>query len=185
MHRRRGQGCSLTEFLDLLQKRTHQSALAAPICATMLLCRQRCLVRIYTPCTKIRTSWSCHSNSSMILDSSNRTGTWSSVNTTLAVSLAGEAAAATRQRHTTQTSADRTTLRLVLPGPKAVWSFIALPSTAKSGDAVISKDCAANSPEGAHHTISADLPVVIVTEYGLADLRMVDDRTRVSQNVAD
>ena len=103
-----------------------------------------------------------------------------SVNTTLAVSLAGEVAAATRQRHYYSDVGGQNDFALGATWAEGGLSFIALPSTAKSGDAVISK-IVPTLPEGAHHTISADLPVVIVTEYGLADLRMVDDRTRVSR----
>jgi RimJ/RimL family protein N-acetyltransferase len=44
---------------------------------------------------------------------------------------------------------------------------------------VLHSKIVAQHPEGSHHTIGADLPVVVVTEQGLADLRHLNDPERV------
>ena len=51
---------------------------------------------------------------------------------------------------------------------------------ARLRDGSLESKIVALHPEGAHHTIGADLPVVVVTEQGVADLRTlgVDDRAR-------
>lgn len=107
-----------------------------------------------------------------------------SINSALTVSVAGEVAAATignkyysdvGGQHDFATGADRS---------EGGIPIIALPSTARLKDGSIISKIVAEHPAGSHHTIGADLPSVIVTENGLADLRGKDDRERVEETLA-
>lgn len=102
-----------------------------------------------------------------------------SVNATIAVSLHGEVAASTiGTRHHSDVGGQHD-FALGASWSEGGIAIIALPSTATLKDGSLLSKVVATHDEGAHHTISADLPVVVVTEQGVADLRGLDDPERV------
>lgn len=102
-----------------------------------------------------------------------------SVNATIAVSLTGEVAAATiKQRYHSDVGGQFDFAQGASLSENGT-SFIALLSTAQLRDGSLESKIVAVHSEGAHHTISADLPIVVVTEHGIADLRQLVDTERV------
>lgn len=102
-----------------------------------------------------------------------------SINATIAVSLNGEVAAATiGTRHHSDVGGQHD-FALGASWSEGGIAIIALPSIATLRDGSLQSKVVATHAEGAHHTISADLPVVVVTEHGVADLRGLDDPGRV------
>lgn len=102
-----------------------------------------------------------------------------SINATIAVSLNGEVAAATiGKRHHSDVGGQHD-FALGASWSDGGIAIIALPSTATLKDGSRQSKVVATHDGGAHHTISADLPVVVVTEHGVADLRGLDDPGRV------
>lgn len=102
-----------------------------------------------------------------------------SINSALAVSLSGEVAAATIHKRYYSDVGGQFDFALGAswaPGGKAI---IALPSVAELRDGGLESRIVALHAEGAHHTIGADLPVIVVTEQGAADLRGLHDPERV------
>lgn len=102
-----------------------------------------------------------------------------SVNATIAVSLSGEVAAATIGTRHHSDVGGQNDFALGASWSEGGIAMIALPSVATLRDGSIQSKVVATHSEGAHHTISADLPVVVVTEHGVADLRGLDDPERV------
>ena len=102
-----------------------------------------------------------------------------SINSALAVSLTGEVCAATIARHYYSDVGGQFDFALGASWAQGGIAIIALPSVVCRGDGVLQSKIVALHPEGAHHTIGADLPVVVVTEQGVADLRHLNDRERV------
>jgi acyl-CoA hydrolase/L-amino acid N-acyltransferase YncA len=102
-----------------------------------------------------------------------------SINATIAVSLNGEVAASTiGTRHHSDVGGQHD-FALGASWSEGGIAIIALPSVASLRDGSQQSKVVATHAEGAHHTISADLPVVVVTEQGVADLRGLDDPERV------
>jgi acyl-CoA hydrolase/L-amino acid N-acyltransferase YncA len=102
-----------------------------------------------------------------------------SINATIAVSLNGEVAASTiGTRHHSDVGGQHD-FALGASWSEGGIAIIALPSVATLKDGSQQSKVVATHAEGAHHTISADLPVVVVTEQGVADLRQLDDPGRV------
>ncbi|MGB0747104.1 MAG: GNAT family N-acetyltransferase [Magnetospiraceae bacterium] len=108
-----------------------------------------------------------------------------SVNTTLSISVTGEVAAASKHKHYHSDVGGQHDFALGASWSKGGRPIIALLSTAKppKADGLVSKIVAAHE-DGTHATISADLPVIVATEFGVADLRFVDDRQRVRKMLA-
>jgi len=102
-----------------------------------------------------------------------------SINSALAVSLSGEVCASMLSRHYYSDVGGQFDFALGASWAQGGIAIIALPSVVQRGDGVLQSKIVALHPEGAHHTISADLPVVVVTEQGVADLRHLHDPERV------
>jgi acyl-CoA hydrolase/GNAT superfamily N-acetyltransferase len=102
-----------------------------------------------------------------------------SINSALAVSLTGEVCAATIAKHYYSDVGGQFDFALGASWAQGGIAIIALPSVVRRGDGVLQSKIVALHPEGAHHTIGADLPVVVVTEQGVADLRHLNDPERV------
>lgn len=102
-----------------------------------------------------------------------------SINSALAVSLSGEVCASMIARHYYSDVGGQFDFALGASWARGGIAIIALPSVVDRADGVQQSKIVALHPEGAHHTISADLPVVVVTEQGVADLRHLNDPQRV------
>jgi acyl-CoA hydrolase/RimJ/RimL family protein N-acetyltransferase len=102
-----------------------------------------------------------------------------SINSALAVSLTGEVCGATLARHYYSDVGGQFDFALGASWAQGGIAIIALPSVVQRGDGVLQSKIVALHPEGSHHTIGADLPVVVVTEQGVADLRNLNDPERV------
>jgi 4-hydroxybutyrate CoA-transferase len=102
-----------------------------------------------------------------------------SINSALAVSLSGEVCASMIARHYYSDVGGQFDFALGASWAQGGMAIIALPSVVQRGDGVLHSKIVALHPEGAHHTIGADLPVVVVTEQGVADLRHLHDPERV------
>lgn len=107
-----------------------------------------------------------------------------SVNSALSVSMNGEVVGATVGKKIFSDVGGQHDFAFGASYANGGLAFIALSSTAHpKGGSAVSKIVATHS-EGSHYTISADLPVIFVTEQGYADLRLADDRERVSLMMA-
>lgn len=104
-----------------------------------------------------------------------------SINSTISASVTGEIAAATMGKRYHSDVGGQHDFATGASWSKGGKAFIACLSTARLKDGSVVSKIVAKHPEGTHHTISADLPVLVVTEHGLADLRYVDDRMRVER----
>jgi acyl-CoA hydrolase/RimJ/RimL family protein N-acetyltransferase len=102
-----------------------------------------------------------------------------SINSALAVSLTGEVCGATLARHYYSDVGGQFDFALGASWAQDGIAVIALPSVVQRRDGAQHSKIVALHPEGSHHTIGADLPVVVVTEQGVADLRNLNDRERV------
>lgn len=102
-----------------------------------------------------------------------------SINSAIAVSLSGEVCASMLAKHYYSDVGGQFDFALGASWAQGGIAIIALPSVVQRGDGVLQSKIVALHPEGAHHTISADLPVVVVTEQGVADLRHLHDPERV------
>jgi acyl-CoA hydrolase/RimJ/RimL family protein N-acetyltransferase len=102
-----------------------------------------------------------------------------SINSALAVSLTGEVCASTIAKRYYSDVGGQFDFALGASWASGGIAIIALPSVVHRGDGVLHGKIVAMHPEGAHHTIGADLPVVVVTEQGVADLRHLNDPERV------
>lgn len=102
-----------------------------------------------------------------------------SINSALAVSLTGEVCGATLARHYYSDVGGQFDFALGASWAPGGIAIIARPSVVQRRDGVLQSKIVAVHPEGAHHTIGADLPVVVVTEQGVADLRHLHDPERV------
>lgn len=102
-----------------------------------------------------------------------------SVNSAIAVSLNGEVSASTIGKCYYSDVGGQFDFALGATWAEKGIAIIALPSTAELRDGSVESKIVSTHSEGAHHTISADLPVVVATEYGMADLRDKNDTERV------
>ena len=102
-----------------------------------------------------------------------------SINSALAVSLSGEVCAATIAKRYYSDVGGQFDFALGASWAQDGIAIIALPSVLLRGDGALQSKIVVAHPEGAHHTIGADLPVVVVTEQGMADLRHLHDPERV------
>jgi 4-hydroxybutyrate CoA-transferase len=102
-----------------------------------------------------------------------------SINSALAVSLSGEVCASMIAKHYYSDVGGQFDFALGASWAPGGIAIIALPSVVQRRDGVLRSKIVALHPEGAHHTIGADLPVVVVTEQGVADLRHLNDLERV------
>lgn len=102
-----------------------------------------------------------------------------SVNAALAVSVHGEVVASTIGTKLHSDVGGQYDFAFGASCSKGGVAIIALPSTALLKDKSFQSRIVSTHEEGSHHTISADLPVVVVTECGIADLRYLDDTARV------
>jgi acyl-CoA hydrolase/GNAT superfamily N-acetyltransferase len=102
-----------------------------------------------------------------------------SVNTTLKVSLTGEVAAASLDLFPFSGVGGQFDFAYGSLSAVKGLAIIALSSVAELRSGSLESKIVATHSEGAHHTISADLPVIIATEYGIADPRALADRDRV------
>lgn len=102
-----------------------------------------------------------------------------SINSALAISLSGEVAAATIRKRYYSDVGGQLDFALGASWAREGTAVIALPSVARLRDGTLESRVVAAHAEGAHHTIGADLPVVVVTEQGCADLRALHDPERV------
>ena len=102
-----------------------------------------------------------------------------SINSALAVSLSGEVCASMIANHYYSDVGGQFDFALGASWARGGISIIALPSVVDRRDGAQQSKIVSLHPEGAHHTISADLPVVVVTEQGVADLRHLNDPQRV------
>jgi RimJ/RimL family protein N-acetyltransferase len=102
-----------------------------------------------------------------------------SINSALAVSLSGEVCAATIAKRYYSDVGGQFDFALGASWSHDGIAIIALPSVVQRGDGALQSKIVALHAEGAHHTIGADLPVVVVTEQGIADLRHLNDPERV------
>lgn len=102
-----------------------------------------------------------------------------SINSALAVSLSGEVCAATIDTHYYSDVGGQFDFALGASWSQGGVAIIALPSVVQREDRSLHSKIVALHGEGAHHTIGADLPVVVVTEHGVADLRHLNDPERV------
>ena len=107
-----------------------------------------------------------------------------SINSALAVSLTGEVSAATINKHYYSDVGGQFDFTLGASWSTGGKAIIALPSVARLRDGTTDSRIVAHHGEGAHHTIGADLPVVVVTEQGVADLRTLHDPERVEAMLA-
>ena len=103
-----------------------------------------------------------------------------SIQTALAVSLAGEVASATIDKHYHSDVGGQFDFALGASWARRGTAIIALPSVVRLPDGTQESRIVASHAEGAHHTIGADLPVVVVSEQGVADLRALNDTERVT-----
>jgi acyl-CoA hydrolase/GNAT superfamily N-acetyltransferase len=102
-----------------------------------------------------------------------------SINSALAVSLSGEVCAATIARRYYSDVGGQFDFALGASWAPGGIAIIALPSVVHRSDGLVQSKIVSQHPEGAHHTIGSDLPVVVVTEHGVADLRHLHDPERV------
>jgi acyl-CoA hydrolase/GNAT superfamily N-acetyltransferase len=102
-----------------------------------------------------------------------------SINSALAVSLSGEVCASMIDRHYYSDVGGQFDFALGASWARGGIAIIALPSVVQRDDGAQQSRIVAQHPEGAHHTIGADLPVVVITEQGVADLRHLNDPQRV------
>ena len=102
-----------------------------------------------------------------------------SINSAIAVSLTGEVSAATIKRHYYSDVGGQFDFALGASWARGGAAIVALPSVAHLRNGSLESKIVAVHAEGAHHTIGADLPVVVVTEQGVADLRNLNDPERV------
>jgi acyl-CoA hydrolase/RimJ/RimL family protein N-acetyltransferase len=102
-----------------------------------------------------------------------------SINSAIAVSLSGEVCASMLANHYYSDVGGQFDFALGASWAQGGIAIIALPSVVQRGEGVLHSKIVALHPEGAHHTIGADLPVVVVTEQGVADLRHLHDPQRV------
>ncbi len=102
-----------------------------------------------------------------------------SVNAALAVSVHGEVVASTIGTKLHSDVGGQYDFAYGASCSKGGVAIIALPSTAHLRDGSLQSRVVSTHEEGSHHTISADLPVVVITEGGVADLRYLDDTARV------
>lgn len=102
-----------------------------------------------------------------------------SINSALAVSLSGEVCASMIANHYYSDVGGQFDFALGASWARGGIAIIALPSVVERRDGAQQSKIVALHPEGAHHTIGADLPVVVVTEQGVADLRHLNDPQRV------
>jgi 4-hydroxybutyrate CoA-transferase len=102
-----------------------------------------------------------------------------SINSALAVSLSGEVCASMIAKHYYSDVGGQFDFALGASWAQGGIAIIALPSVVYRDDGVELSKIVAIHPEGTHHTIGADLPVVVVTEQGVADLRHLHDPQRV------
>ncbi len=102
-----------------------------------------------------------------------------SINSALAVSLSGEVCASMIERRYYSDVGGQFDFALGASWSRGGIAMIALPSVVKRRGGLLQSKIVALHGEGAHHTISADLPVVVVTEHGVADLRHLHDPERV------
>lgn len=103
-----------------------------------------------------------------------------SINSALAVSLTGEVCAATLARHYYSDVGGQFDFALGASWSPGGVAIVALPSVVRRAGGAAHSKIVALHPEGAHHTIGADLPVVVVTDQGVADLRHLNDPERVA-----
>jgi acyl-CoA hydrolase/RimJ/RimL family protein N-acetyltransferase len=102
-----------------------------------------------------------------------------SINSALAVSLSGEVCASMIAQQYYSDVGGQFDFALGASWAQGGIAIIALPSVVQRGERVLQSKIVALHPEGTHHTIGADLPVVVVTEQGVADLRQLNDPQRV------
>jgi len=102
-----------------------------------------------------------------------------SINSALAVSLSGEVCASMLAKDYYSDVGGQFDFALGASWARGGIAIIALPSVVHRGNGVLQSKIVALHPEGAHHTIGADLPVVVITEQGVADLRHLHDPERV------
>jgi acetyl-CoA hydrolase len=102
-----------------------------------------------------------------------------SINSAIAISLTGEVSAATIKRQYYSDVGGQFDFALGASWARNGAAIVALPSVARLRDGVLESKIVAVHAEGAHHTIGADLPVIVVTEQGVADLRNLNDPERV------
>jgi acyl-CoA hydrolase/RimJ/RimL family protein N-acetyltransferase len=102
-----------------------------------------------------------------------------SINSALAVSLSGEVCGSMIAKHYYSDVGGQFDFALGASWAPHGIAIIALPSVVNRGEGLLHSKIVALHAEGAHHTISADLPVVVVTEQGVADLRHLNDPERV------
>ncbi|EHR70669.1 acetyl-CoA hydrolase [Burkholderiales bacterium JOSHI_001] len=102
-----------------------------------------------------------------------------SLNAALAVSLTGEVAAATLDKRYYSDVGGQFDFALGASWSRGGVAVIGLPSAVRLRDGALGSRIVATHAEGAHHTIGADLPVVVVSEQGAADLRGLHDCERV------
>lgn len=102
-----------------------------------------------------------------------------SINSALAVSLSGEVCASMIAQRYYSDVGGQFDFALGASWSRGGVAMIALPSVVQRRGGVLQSKIVALHGEGAHHTISADLPVVVVTEQGVADLRHLHDPERV------
>lgn len=102
-----------------------------------------------------------------------------SVNSALAVSLAGEVCAATIAKRYYSDVGGQFDFALGASWARGGVAIVAMPSVVEGRGGQQHSKVVALHPEGSHHTIGADLPVVVVTDQGVADLRHLNDPERV------
>jgi acyl-CoA hydrolase/RimJ/RimL family protein N-acetyltransferase len=102
-----------------------------------------------------------------------------SINSALAVSLSGEVCGSMLAKHYYSDVGGQFDFALGASWAQNGTAMIALPSVVHRAGGLLQSKIVALHSEGAHHTISADLPVVVVTEQGVADLRYLNDPERV------
>ncbi len=101
-----------------------------------------------------------------------------SINSAIAVSLQGQVVASTiGKKHHSDVGGQFDFAQGASWSRNGV-SIIALPSEVMSKQGDAKSRIVALHESGAHHTISADLPVIVATEHGHADLRGLTDRDR-------
>lgn len=106
-----------------------------------------------------------------------------SINTALAVSVTGEVAASTIQKKYYSDVGGQFDFAQGASQSEHGVAIIALESVAKLRSGATESKVVVTHSDGAHYTIGADLPVVVVTEHGVADLRMLDDPERVEEMI--
>ena len=101
------------------------------------------------------------------------------MNSALAVSLSGQVCAVTLDTPYYSDVGGQFNVALGASWSQGGVAITALPSVLQREDRSLHSKIVALHGEGAHHTIGADLPVVVVTEHGVADLRHLNDPERV------